>query len=75
MIKDLFPPRPKLRPAIYAYEDTNPQYANLLKVGYTTVDAQSRQRATRFRSYDQPGGPLRISIADAPTAGDRPARR
>jgi hypothetical protein len=42
MSKDFFPPRPETRPAIYAYEDTNPQYANLLKVGYTTVDAQSR---------------------------------
>ena len=29
MIKDFFPPRPESRPTIYAYEDTNPQYANL----------------------------------------------
>jgi hypothetical protein len=42
MSKDFFPPRPESRPSIYAYEDTNPQYANLLKVGYTTVDVQSR---------------------------------
>ena len=42
MSKDFFPPRPKARPTIYAYEDTNPQYANMLKVGYTTVDVQSR---------------------------------
>jgi hypothetical protein len=42
MSKDFFPSRPKSRPAIYAYEDTNPQYAGLLKVGYTTVDVQSR---------------------------------
>lgn len=42
MSKGFFPPRPQSRPTIYAYEDTNPQYANLLKVGYTTVDAQSR---------------------------------
>jgi hypothetical protein len=42
MSKDFFPPRPESRPAIYAYEDTNPQYADLLKVGYTTVDAQTR---------------------------------
>jgi hypothetical protein len=37
-----FPPRPESRPTIYAYEDTNPQYAGLLKIGYTTTDAQSR---------------------------------
>lgn len=33
---DFFPPRPKVAPKIYAYEDTNPQYAGLLKIGYTT---------------------------------------
>jgi hypothetical protein len=37
-----FPPRPDSRPTIYAYEDTNPQYAGLLKVGYTMIDVQSR---------------------------------
>ena len=42
MSNEFFPPRPEPRPTIYAYEDTNPQYAELLKVGYTTVDAQSR---------------------------------
>jgi len=42
MSKEFFPPRPESRPTIYAYEDTNPQYAGLLKVGYTTVDVQSR---------------------------------
>jgi hypothetical protein len=42
MSKDFFPPRPEPRPTIYAYEDTHPQYVGLLKVGYTTVDAQSR---------------------------------
>jgi len=42
MNKDFFPPRPEPRPTIYAYEDTNPQYAGLLKVGYTTVEARSR---------------------------------
>ncbi len=42
MSREFFPPRPAARPAVYAYEDTNPQYAGLLKVGYTTVDARSR---------------------------------
>jgi len=31
-----FPLRPDSRPIIYAYEDTNPQYEGLVKVGYTT---------------------------------------
>jgi hypothetical protein len=42
MSNGFFPPRPNSRPTIYAYQDTHPQYAGLLKVGYTTVDAQSR---------------------------------
>src|SRR5260370_32610072 len=40
MSNGFFPPRPASRPTIYAYEDT--QYAGLLKVGYTTLDAQIR---------------------------------
>ncbi|MDH4034761.1 MAG: GIY-YIG nuclease family protein, partial [candidate division Zixibacteria bacterium] len=42
MSKEFFPPRPDSNPTIYAYEDTNPQYDGLLKVGYTTVDVQGR---------------------------------
>jgi hypothetical protein len=42
MIKDFFPQRPDSKPTIYAYEDTNPQYKGLLKIGYTTVDVQAR---------------------------------
>ena len=37
-----FPQRPASHPMIYAYEDTNPQYKGLLKVGYTTVDVDKR---------------------------------
>ena len=39
---DFFPPRPSAIPLIYAYEDTQPQYKGLLKVGYTTQDARDR---------------------------------
>lgn len=39
---ELFPQRPDLRPMIYAYEDTNPQYKGLLKVGYTTINVEKR---------------------------------
>ena len=34
--------RPDAHPMIYAYEDTNPQYRGLLKVGYTAVDVDKR---------------------------------
>ncbi len=37
-----FPRRPEVTPKIYAYEDTHPQYAGLLKVGYTTRKVQDR---------------------------------
>ena len=40
--KEFFPLRPDAFPKIYAYEDTNPQYRDLLKVGYTTKDVQHR---------------------------------
>jgi hypothetical protein len=42
MSKDFFPRRPEVQPKIYAYEDTNPQYAGLFKVGYTTKDVGER---------------------------------
>jgi len=42
MSKEFFQPRPNVDPRIYAYLDTNPQFAGLLKVGYTAVDVQGR---------------------------------
>lgn len=40
--KVMFPARPNLNPTIYAYCDNNPQYAGMLKVGYTTKNAVDR---------------------------------
>ena len=42
MSKEFFPQRPDANPTVYAYEDTNPQYKGLLKVGFTVTDAQKR---------------------------------
>lgn len=42
MNKDFFPPRPEANPTIYAYKDTHPQYKGLLKVGFTSTDAEKR---------------------------------
>ena len=39
---EFFPQRPDSHPMIYAYEDTNPQYKGLLKVGYTSIDVDRR---------------------------------
>jgi hypothetical protein len=37
-----FPVPQPFHPRIYAYEDSNPQYAGLLKVGYTAGDVEAR---------------------------------
>ena len=42
MSSGFFPSRPELRPFIYAYTDTSPQYAGLLKIGYTTRSVRER---------------------------------
>jgi len=42
MSQEFFPARPEANPTIYAYQDTNPQYKGLLKVGFTNVDVEKR---------------------------------
>jgi len=64
-----FPPRPDSRPTIYAYEDTNPQYAGLLKVGYTTVDAQTRV-AQQYPTLKPGKAPYRIVFEEAAMRND-----
>ena len=52
--ENFFPPRPSAHPMIYAYADTNPQYAGLLKVGYTAIDVDKRV-AQQYRSVSMHG--------------------
>lgn len=40
--KELFSERPNVNPTIYAYIDDNPKYEGLLKIGYTTTNAEKR---------------------------------
>lgn len=69
MSNDFFPPRPDSRPTIYAYEDTHPQYAGLLKVGYTTVGA--RERVARQYPTLRPGKlPYRIVMEESAMRND-----
>ncbi len=42
MSKEFFPQRSGSHPMVYAYSDSNPQYAGLLKVGYTEKDVEKR---------------------------------
>jgi hypothetical protein len=69
MSNNFFPPRPVLRPTIYAYEDTNPQYAGLLKVGYTTVDARSRV-AQQYPTKKPGKPPYRIVLEESAMRSD-----
>ncbi len=69
MNKEFFPPRPPSRPIVYAYEDTNPQYTDLLKVGYTTVDAQSRV-AQQYPTLRPGKPPYRIVLEEPAMRND-----
>ncbi|MBN1625642.1 MAG: GIY-YIG nuclease family protein [Deltaproteobacteria bacterium] len=69
MSNSFFPPRPASRPTIYAYEDTNPQYAGLLKVGYTAVDAQSRV-AQQYPTKKPGKPPYRIVLEESAMRSD-----
>ena len=69
MSKDFFPPRPESKPTIYAYEDTNPQYAGLLKVGYTTLDVQARV-AQQYPTKKPGKPPYRIVLKESAMRND-----
>ena len=69
MTNGFFPPRPTTRPAVYAYEDTNPQYAGLLKVGYTTANAQ-RRVAQQYPTLRPGKPPYRIVLEESAMRGD-----
>lgn len=69
MSNDFFPPRTTSRPTIYAYEDTNPQYAGLLKVGYTIVDVQGRV-AQQYPTKKPGKLPYRIVLEESAMRSD-----
>ncbi len=68
-VDKFFPPRPDSRPTIYAYEDTNPQYRGLLKIGYTTVDAKSRV-AQQYPTLRPGKPPYRIVLEESAMRND-----
>ena len=61
---NFFPNRPDLKPMIYAYEDTNPQYDGLLKVGYTSVDVATRV-AQQYHTLRPGALPYRIVVSES----------
>ncbi len=69
MSDEFFPQRPAARPMIYAYEETNPAYAGLLKVGYTTTDV--RTRVAQQYPIVRPGPlPYRIVLEESAMRSD-----
>lgn len=63
MSKEFFPQRPESKPMIYAYEDVNPQYAGLLKIGYTTINVEDRVKQ-QYPTLRPGGTPYRIVFAE-----------
>jgi hypothetical protein len=68
--KEFFPLRPETQPMIYAYEDSNPEYRGLLKVGYTAIGVE--QRVAQQYPTKRPDGkiPYRIVFAESAMYAD-----
>ncbi len=62
--KDFFPPRPDSHPMIYAYEDNNPLYRGLLKIGYTKHDVEKRV-AQQYPTLRPGGKPYKIVFQES----------
>ena len=69
MSKEFFPQRPKSKPTIYAYEDTNSQYKGLLKIGYTAVSVQARV-AQQYPTIRPGKPPYRIVLEESAMKND-----
>lgn len=69
MSNRFFPPRLKANPTIYAYEDTNPQYAGLLKVGFTNINAKTRV-AQQYPILKPGALPYRIVLEESAMRSD-----
>jgi hypothetical protein len=70
MAKEFFPARSDATPMIYAYEESNPEYKGLLKVGYTTIDVE--KRVAQQYPTKRPDGkkPYHISWSDSAMYSD-----
>lgn len=64
-----FPQRPEANPTIYAYEDTNPQYKGLLKIGFTNTNAQKRI-AQQYPTLRPGGLPYKIVLEESAMRND-----
>jgi superfamily II DNA or RNA helicase len=69
MSNAFFPQRPAATPSIYAYEDTNPQYKGLLKIGFTTKSVQDRV-AQQYPTIRPGALPYRIVLEESAMRSD-----
>lgn len=69
-LADFLRTRSESHPMIYAYEDTNPQYKGLLKVGYTEKDVE--KRVAQQYPTKRPDGmqPYKIVFSDSAMKND-----
>lgn len=70
MAKEFFPLRPEAHPAIYAYEDNNPEYRGLLKVGYTAINVEKRVEQQYPTKRPDGKKPYRIVFAESAMYSD-----
>ena len=63
MTDGFFPPKPEVAPKIYAYQDSNPEYDGLLKVGFTTKDVEHRV-AQQYPTVRPGGAPYQILMEE-----------
>ena len=61
---DFFPPRPDSHPMIYAYEENNPMYRGMLKIGYTKHDVEKRV-AQQYPTLRPGGKPYKIVFRES----------
>ena len=61
---EFFPRRPDAHPMIYAYEENNPNYKGLLKVGYTKSDVE-RRVAQQYPTLRPGGVPYKIVFKES----------
>lgn len=70
MHKELFPQKPNSNPQLYAYEDTNPQYEGLLKIGFTNVNVE-RRVSEQYGNLLRPGAkPYKIVFSASTMRND-----
>ena len=70
MAKEFFPLRPEAHPAIYAYEESNPEYRGLLKIGYTAIDVEKRVEQQYPTKRPDGKKPYRIVFAESAMYSD-----